>query len=157
MAADLLRSFWHSLEDPVVYSFQAEATTASSLPLCQSRLNRWMVGTDGSSMLEVRYRFYDNRTMTVFKSIKIHPPIVGITMCPRLYYNSSLDSVLRLIQVVCLILGVFTFKLAFQRDFFHLLLIPKPSDWNAVLLYLFDTGCFNYFFLVGNTEFCVEC
>lgn len=71
MAADLLRSFWHSLEDPVVYSFQAEATTASSLPLCQSCLNRWMVGTDGSSMLEVLYRFYDNRTMTVFKSIKI--------------------------------------------------------------------------------------
>lgn len=120
MAADLLRSFWHSLEDPVVYSFQAEATTASSLPLCQSRLNRWMVGTDGSSMLEVRYRFYDNRTMTVFKSIKIHPPIVSITMCPRLYFNSGLDSVLRLMQVVCLTLGIFTFKLAFQGDVFCL-------------------------------------
>jgi len=120
VAADLLRSFWHSLEDPVVYSFQAEATTVSSLPLCQSRLNRWMVGTDGSSMLEVRYRFYDNRTMTVFKSIKIHPPIAGITVCPRLYFNSGLHSVLRLIQVVCLTLGIFTFKLAFQRDFVHL-------------------------------------
>lgn len=110
MAADLLRSFWHSVEDPVVYSFQAEATTASSLPLCQSCLNRWMVGTDGSSMLEVHYRFYDNRTMTVFKSIKIHPPIISITVCPRLYFNSGLDSVLRLIEVVCLTLGIFTFN-----------------------------------------------
>lgn len=118
MAADLLRSFWHSLEDPVVYSFQAEATTASSLPLCQSRLNRWMVGTDGSSMLEVHYRFYDNRTMTVFKSIKIHPPIIGTTMCLSLYFNSGLDSVLRLIQVVCFTVGIFTSKLAFQGDFF---------------------------------------
>lgn len=117
MAADLLRSFWHSLEDPVVYSFQAEATTASSLPLCQSCLNRWMVGTDGSSMLEVCYRFYDNRTMTVFKSIKSHPPIIDITECPRLYFNSGLDSVLKLLQVVCSSLGIFTFKLAFQRDF----------------------------------------
>jgi hypothetical protein len=98
MAADLLRSFWHSLEDPVVYSFQAEATTASSLPLCQSRLNRWMVGTDGSSMLEMRYRFSDNRTMTVFKSIKIHPPILSIIMCPRLYFNSDLDPVVGLIK-----------------------------------------------------------
>lgn len=97
MAADLLRSFWHSLEDPVVYSFQAEATTASSLPLCQSCLNRWMVGTDGSSMLEMRYRFSDNRTMTVFKSIKIHPPILDIIMCPRLYFNSDLDPVVGLI------------------------------------------------------------
>lgn len=120
MAADLLRSFWHSLEDPVVYSFQAEATTASSLPLCQSRLNRWMVGTDGSSMLEMHYRFYDNRTMTAFRSIKIHTPIAGITTCPRLYFNGGLDSVLRLTQVVCLTLGVFSFRLAFQRDFFHL-------------------------------------
>lgn len=119
MAADLLRSFWHSLEDPVVHSFQAEATTASSLPLCQSRLNRWMVGTDGSSMLEMRYRFYENRTMTVFKSIKIHPPILGIIMCPRLYFNSDLDPVVGLIQDLYLSFkSMFTFKLAFRRDFF---------------------------------------
>lgn len=116
MAADLLRSFWHSLEDPVVYSFQTEATTASSLPLCQSRLNRWMVGTDGSSMLEVCYRFYDDRTMTVFNSIK-NPPIVDITVCPKLYFNCGLDSGLKLIHFVCLHLDIFTFELAFQKDF----------------------------------------
>uniref|UniRef100_A0A8C5LYK6 Palmitoyltransferase n=1 Tax=Leptobrachium leishanense TaxID=445787 RepID=A0A8C5LYK6_9ANUR len=75
MAADLLRSFWHSLEDPVVYSFQAETTTASLLLLCQSCLNRWTVGTDGSAPLEASYRFYRNGAMTVFKSILIHPPL----------------------------------------------------------------------------------
>ncbi|TFK15599.1 motile sperm domain-containing protein 1 [Platysternon megacephalum] len=115
MAADLLRSFWHSLEDPVVYSFQAEATTANSLPLCQSCLNRWMVGTDGSSMLEVCYRFYDNRTMTVFKSIKIHPPILDIIMCPRLYFNSDLDSVVGLVLVLSLSLRHIYFQISFPE------------------------------------------
>uniref|UniRef100_A0A6I8PJD5 Palmitoyltransferase n=1 Tax=Xenopus tropicalis TaxID=8364 RepID=A0A6I8PJD5_XENTR len=93
MAADLLRSFWHSLEDPVVHSFQAEATTARLLLLCQSCLNRWMVGTDGFAMLEASYRFYHNSAMTVFKSIIIHPPIFNITKCPRLYFNSDLNAV----------------------------------------------------------------
>lgn len=98
MAADLLRSFWHSLEDPVVYSFQAEATTAK-VPYHFTITSKQMDGgTDGSSMLEMRYRFSDNRTMTVFKSIKIHPPILSIIMCPRLYFNSDLDPVVGLIK-----------------------------------------------------------
>lgn len=120
MAADLLRSFWHSLEDPVVYSFQAKTTTASSLPLCQSRLNRWMVGTDGSSMLEVCCRFCDNRTMTVLKSIKIYPPILGITICPRLYFNNNdLDSVVGLMDI-----SQFTFKVYLLSNSFSEKLLP---------------------------------
>lgn len=98
MAADLLRSFWHSLEDPVVYSFQAETTTGSLLLLCQSCLNRWMVGTDGSATLEASCRFYLNSAMTVFKSIIIHPPILDITKCPRLCFNSDLNAVVGTVQ-----------------------------------------------------------
>lgn len=98
MAADLLRSFWHSLEDPVVRSFQAEATTASLLLLCQSRLNRWMVGTDGSATLEASYRFYHNSAMTVFKSVIIQATIFDITKCPRLCFNSDLGAVVGTLQ-----------------------------------------------------------
>lgn len=139
MAADLLRSFWHSLEDPVVYSFQAEATTASSLPLCQSRLNRWMVGTDGSSMLEMRYWFSDNRTMTVFKSIKIHPPILGIIMCPRLYFNSDFDPFVGLIQDLYLSLKHVYFQISFPQGFLKVLLSlnSQVSDWDEIIVHNF--------------------
>lgn len=141
MAADLLRSFWHSLEDPVVHSFQAEATTESSLPLCQSRLNRWMVGTDGSSMLEMRYRFYENRTMTVFKSIKIHPPILGIIMCPRLHFNSDLDPVVGRIQDLYLSFkSMFTFKLALHQDSLNASVTRlKGSDWDKTMVHTFSS------------------
>ncbi|KAG8595510.1 hypothetical protein GDO81_001546 [Engystomops pustulosus] len=111
MAADLLRSFWHSLEDPVVHSFQAEATTASLLLLCQSCLNRWMVGTDGSATLEASYRFYHNSAMTVFKSIIIHPPILDITKCPRLCFNSDLNAVAEELYKICIyVLNVVSFQ-----------------------------------------------
>lgn len=56
-----------------------------------------MVGIDGFFMLEMRYRFFDNRIMIVFKLIKIYLLILGIIMCFRFYFNSDFDFVVGLI------------------------------------------------------------
>lgn len=100
-----------------------------------------MVGTDGSSMLEVCYRFYDNRTITVFKSIKNYPPIVDVTVCPKLYVNSGLDSVLKLIHLCMFTFRYIHFQISFTKGFYlSLKLIVKTNDWNAVLYYCFDNN-----------------
>lgn len=83
MAADLLRSVWHSLEDPVVRPFQAAATTERLVPpLWQSRLGRWMWAQMGPRRRKRYLQFFFRRSCEAMKT-NPRPPVSDKTTCPQ--------------------------------------------------------------------------